>query len=139
MLGYWNRPGATEQSFINGWLRTGDMGKMDEDGYFTVVDRIKDIIIASGFNIYPREIEEVLYEHPAIAEAAAVGVKDEYRGETVKAFIVLKSGVTVSEKELDEYCRSKLAAFKVPQYYEFRESLPKTMVGKILKRKLQDE
>jgi len=139
MMGYWNKPEATAQSFINGWFRTGDLGKMDEDGFFSIVDRIKDIIIASGFNIYPREIEEVLYEHPAIKEAAVLGVKDYYRGETVKAFIVFKEGEAATEEELDKYCRSKLAAFKVPQYYEFRDTLPKTMVGKILKRQLKEE
>ena len=115
------------------------MGYMDEDGFFYVVDRKKDVIIAGGFNIYPREIEEVLFEHPDIVEAAVIGVPDEYRGETVKAVIVPKSGVTLDEKELDEYCRKHLAAYKVPRIYEFREELPKTIVGKVLKRKLIEE
>src|SRR5690606_24716199 len=106
---------------------------------FIIKDRIKDMIIAGGFNIYPREIEEVLYEHPAIVEAAVVGVKDNYRGETVKAYIVLKENMAVSEKQLDLWCRERLAAYKVPHIYVFRDTLPKTMVGKVLKRKLLEE
>jgi len=139
MKGYWNRPKETEDALRNGWLRTGDLATMDEDGYFTIMDRIKDVIIASGFNIYPREVEEVLFEHPAVREAAVIGVKDGYRGETVKAYIVLKEGWQVSRGQLDRWCRERLAAFKVPQYYAFRETLPKTMVGKVLRRKLAEE
>ncbi|RJX39997.1 long-chain fatty acid--CoA ligase [Paenibacillus pinisoli] len=139
MKGYWNRPKETEDALHNGWLRTGDLATMDEDGYFTIMDRIKDVIIASGFNIYPREVEEVLFEHPAVREAAVIGVKDGYRGETVKAYIVLKEGWQVSRGQLDRWCRERLAAFKVPQYYAFRETLPKTMVGKVLRRKLAEE
>lgn len=139
MKGYWNRPEETEHTLRDGWLFTGDMAYMDEEGYFYIVDRKKDMIIASGFNIYPREVEEVLFEHPAIKEAAVVGVPDPYRGETVKAFIVLKDGASVTEKELDEFCRKHLAAYKVPRLYEFREELPKTMVGKVLRRKLVEE
>lgn len=139
MKGYWGRPKETDDTLRNGWLRTGDLATMDEDGYFTIMDRIKDVIIASGFNIYPREIEEVLFEHPAVREAAVVGVKDEYRGETVKAYIVLKEGWQVSQSQLDRWCRERLAAFKVPQHYAFRETLPKTMVGKVLRRKLVEE
>lgn len=139
MKGYWNNEEATKKTLVDGWLLTGDMGKMDEDGYFYVVDRKSDMIIAGGFNIYPREIEEVLFEHPDILEAAVIGVPDEYRGETVKAVIVPKAGKTLDEKELDQYCRSNLAAFKVPRIYEFREQLPKTIVGKVLKRQLIEE
>jgi long-chain acyl-CoA synthetase len=139
MKGYWNRPEETSKVLRDGWFYTGDIGKMDEDGYFYVIDRKKDMIIAGGFNIYPREIEEVLYEHPAIQEAAVIGVPDEYRGETVKAFIVLKQGHSLTEKELDQYCRSKLASYKVPRLYEFRDSLPKSSVGKVLRRVLVEE
>ncbi|WP_153721413.1 long-chain-fatty-acid--CoA ligase [Sporosarcina cascadiensis] len=139
MKGYWNRPDDTAETFRDGWLLTGDLGYMDEDGYFFIVDRKKDMIIASGFNIYPREIEEVLYEHPGIQECIVAGVPDPYRGETVKAYIVLKEGHSVTEKELDTYCRKQLAAFKVPKKYEFRDELPKTAVGKILRRSLVDE
>ncbi|OES44185.1 long-chain-fatty-acid--CoA ligase [Domibacillus iocasae] len=139
MKGYWNRPEETEQSFKDGWFLTGDIGYMDEEGFFYIVDRKKDMIIAGGFNIYPRDVEEILYEHDAIQEAVVVGVPDPYRGETVKAFIVLKEGHHVTEQELDDYCRKHLAAFKVPRIYEFREELPKTAVGKILRRVLIDE
>ncbi|WP_067851341.1 long-chain-fatty-acid--CoA ligase [Alicyclobacillus mali (ex Roth et al. 2021)] len=139
MKGYWNRPDETASVLRNGWLVTGDLAKMDEDGYFYIVDRKKDIIIAGGYNIYPREVEEVLYEHPAVAEAAVVGVEDPYRGQTVKAFIQLKPGMLVTEQELDEWCRANLAAYKVPRAYEFRDSLPKSAVGKILRRALTEE
>ncbi|TES58160.1 long-chain-fatty-acid--CoA ligase [Halalkalibacterium halodurans] len=139
MKGYWNRPEETAQVFKDDWFLTGDMGYMDEDGYFYIVDRKKDMIIAGGFNIYPREIEEILYEHDAIKEAVVIGAPDAYRGETVKAFIVLKEGRSVSEEELDAFCRKHLAAYKVPRLYEFREELPKTFVGKILRRVLVEE
>lgn len=139
MKGYWNNPEETEAVFQDEWLFTGDMAYMDENGYFYIVDRKKDMIIASGYNIYPREVEEVLYEHPDIREAAVIGVPDPYRGETVKAFIVLKEGQSISEEELDQYCRKYLAAYKVPHLYEFRQELPKTTVGKILRRTLLDE
>lgn len=139
MLGYWKRPEETAAAIQNGWLYTGDMGYMDEEGYFYIVDRKKDMIIAGGFNIYPREIEEVLYEHEAVKEAVALGIPDPYRGETVKAFIVLQEGKNVTEKELDQHCRSQLASYKIPRKYEFREELPKTMVGKVLRRALQEE
>ncbi|MDQ6421308.1 long-chain fatty acid--CoA ligase [Paenibacillus sp. LHD-117] len=139
MKGYWNRPEETAKTLKNGWLHTGDLATMDEDGFFTIMDRIKDVIIASGFNVYPREVEEVLFEHPAVREASVLGVKDEYRGETVKAFIVLKEGWHVSRSQLDRWCRDRLAAYKVPHQYDFRETLPKTMVGKVLRRKLAEE
>ncbi|SDH75672.1 long-chain-fatty-acid--CoA ligase [Alteribacillus bidgolensis] len=139
MKGYWNRPEETAAVFKDDWFLTGDMGYMDEDGYFYIVDRKKDMIIAGGFNIYPREIEEVLYEHTAVQEAAVIGVPDPYRGETVKAFIVLKEGKKVTAEKLEQHCRAYLAAFKVPHLYEFRKELPKTMIGKILKRTLVEE
>ncbi|PYZ97281.1 long-chain fatty acid--CoA ligase [Alteribacter lacisalsi] len=139
MRGYWNNPEATNATFKGDWFLSGDMGYMDEDGYFYIVDRKKDMIIAGGFNIYPREIEEVLYEHEAIQEACAIGVPDPYRGETVKVFIVLKDGKKLTEEELEAYCREKMAAYKVPRLVEFRDELPKTMVGKILRRVLVEE
>ncbi|WP_169085612.1 long-chain-fatty-acid--CoA ligase [Paenibacillus sp. PL91] len=139
MQGYWNKPMETDQVLRDGWLYTGDLGTMDADGFFTVMDRIKDVIIAGGFNVYPREVEEVLFEHPAVREAAIIGVKDEYRGETVKAFIVFKEGWQVSSYQLDRWCRERLASYKVPHHYSFRETLPKTMIGKVLRRKLQEE
>ncbi|MHA6252082.1 long-chain-fatty-acid--CoA ligase [Oceanobacillus sp. CAU 1775] len=139
MRGYWNNPEETDNVLKDGWFHTGDMGYMDEKGYFYVVDRKKDMIIAGGFNIYPREVEEVLYEHEAIQEAVIVGVPDPYRGETVKAFIVLKDGHQVTEEELNAFTRERLAAFKIPRKYEFRDELPKTIVGKILRRKLLEE
>ena len=139
MKGYWNRPEETANVLKDGWLYTGDLGYMDENGYFYIVDRKKDMIIASGYNIYPREVEEVLYEHPAVKEAVVAGVPDPYRGETVKAYIVLKDGEMRTEKEFDEYMRKYLAAYKVPRIYEFRKELPKTTVGKILRRQLIEE
>lgn len=139
MKGYWNRPDETAQILRDGWLFTGDLGYMDDEGYFYVVDRRKDMIIAGGFNIYPREIEEVLYEHPAILEVVALGIPDPYRGETVKAFVVLKEGAAVNEEGLNQFARKHLASYKVPRIYEFRKELPKTAVGKILRRVLIDE
>jgi long-chain acyl-CoA synthetase len=140
MQGYWNRPEETSQTFRNGWMRTGDLGKMDADGYFSIVERIKDVIIASGFKVYPREVEEVLFMHPAVAEVAVAGVPDAYRGETVAAFIVLKPGIEASEetkRELLQYCKQELTAYKVPTILEFRESLPKSLVGKVIRRALR--
>lgn len=139
MKGYWNRPEETAMTFADGWFLTGDLGYMDEKGYFYVVDRKKDMIIAGGFNIYPREVEEVLYEHEAVQECIVAGIPDPYRGETVKAYIVLKEGKSVTDKELNEFCRKNLAAYKVPRFYEFRQELPKTAVGKILRRTLIEE
>ena len=141
MKGYWNRPEETQKTLKDGWLFTGDLAKMDQDGYFYIVDRKKDMIIAGGYNIYPREVEEVLYQHEAVQEAAVVGVPDPYRGETVAAFLVLKPEYQgkVSEKDIERFCRQNLAAYKVPRIIQFRESLPKSSVGKILKRELQKE
>jgi long-chain acyl-CoA synthetase len=139
MQGYWNNPEETKIQLTDGWLHTGDVGQADEDGYIYIVDRKKDMIIAGGFNIYPREVDEVLYQHPKIAEAVTVGVPHEYRGETVKAFVVLKPGKTATDKEISEFCRTKLAAYKVPKLVEFRESIPKSAVGKILRKILREE
>jgi long-chain acyl-CoA synthetase len=139
MKGYWNMPEETANALRDGWLYTGDIAKVDEDGYLYIVDRKKDLIIASGFNIYPRDIEEVLYEHPAVQEAVVIGVPDPYRGEDVKAVIVLKAGKEATEQEIIQYCKENLGAYKVPRSIEFREQLPKTSVGKILRRALRDE
>lgn len=140
MRGYWNRPEETAAIFFDGWMHTGDLGKMDEDGYFTVVERAKDLIVASGFNVYPREVEEVLFQHPAIQEAAVAGAPDEYRGETVAAFIVLKPGIPVTEEtkqDIVAYCKKNLTGYKVPKIIEFRETLPKSIIGKVLRRELK--
>ncbi|MEO8971919.1 MAG: long-chain fatty acid--CoA ligase [Ktedonobacteraceae bacterium] len=140
MQGYWNRTEETNAIFLNGWMRTGDIGKMDAEGYFYVVDRAKDLIIASGFNVYPREVEEVLFNHPSVQEAAVIGMPDEYRGETVAAFIVLKPGFAPTEETRQSiivYCKENLTAYKVPKFVEFRTSLPKTLIGKVLRRELR--
>lgn len=139
MQGYWNRPDETASTLRNGWLYTGDIAYMDEEGYFFIVDRKKDMIISGGYNIYPREIDEVLYEHPKVADAVCVGVPHKTRGEIVKAYIVPKPGVEIDKKEIVAFCRQKLANYKVPKQVEFREELPKTIIGKILRRTLQDE
>jgi long-chain acyl-CoA synthetase len=140
MRGYWNRPDETAVTLTqDGWLRTGDIARMDEDGYFYMIDRLKDIIIASGLKIVPREVEEVLYEHPKVQEAVVAGVPDPYRGETVKAYIVLKAGETATAEEIQAFCAGKLAAFKLPRQIEFRSELPKTIVGKLLRRVLVEE
>jgi long-chain acyl-CoA synthetase len=139
MKGYWNMPEETAQTIKDGWLYTGDIAHMDEDGYVFIVDRKKDMIIAGGFNIYPRDIDEVLYEHPKIADAVAIGVPDEYRGETVKVFVVVKAGESLTEEELIAHCRERLAGYKVPRLVEFRDELPKTMVGKVLRKELRAE
>ncbi|MFT4415095.1 AMP-binding protein [Fredinandcohnia humi] len=139
MKGYWNKPEETEATLRDGWLLTGDLGYMDENGYFYVVDRKKDMIIAGGFNIYPREVEEVLFEHEKVQEAVVAGIPDPYRGETVKAYVVLKEGQQCTEEELDKHCRKHLASYKVPRVYEFKTELPKTIVGKVLRRVLVEE
>ncbi|MBU7028326.1 MAG: long-chain fatty acid--CoA ligase [Theionarchaea archaeon] len=139
MKGYWNSPQETGKVLKNGWMYTGDLATMDEDGFFFIVGRKKDMIISSGFNVYPREIEEVLFEHPAVKEASVIGVPHEKRGETVKAFIVLKEGETATAEEIRQFCKKNLAAYKVPTFVEFRKKLPKTMVGKVLRRELREE
>jgi len=139
MLGYWEKPKENEQTLKDGWLLTGDIARMDEDGYFYIVDRKKDLIIAGGYNIYPREVDEVLFTHPKILEAVTIGVPHEYRGETVKAFVVPKPGEDLTEEDIVAYCKENLAAYKVPKIIEFRDELPKTAVGKILRKELRAE
>ncbi len=139
MKEYWNKPDETAKHLSDGWLSTGDIAVMDEDDYFQIVDRKKDMIIAGGYNIYPREVDEVLYEHPKIKEACTVGIPDAYRGETVKAFIVPREGETLTEEEVLSFCKEKLAAYKRPKIVEFRDSLPKSTVGKILRKTLRTE
>jgi long-chain acyl-CoA synthetase len=139
MKEYWNNPEETAGQLKDGWLYTGDIAYRDDDDYFFIVDRKKDMIIAGGYNIYPREIDEVLYQHPKIADAVAVGIPDEYRGETVKAYVVPKNGETITEKEVIEFCKDKLAAYKRPKIIEIRNELPKSIVGKILRKVLREE
>lgn len=139
MKGYWNKPEETSHTIREGWLYTGDLATMDVDGYFFIVGRKKEMIIASGYNIYPIEVENVIYTHPAVLEAAVIGIPDAYRGETIHAVVALKEGNTLTKAELIAYCREHLSAFKVPVDVEFVEELPKTAVGKILKRTLQEQ
>jgi long-chain acyl-CoA synthetase len=137
MQGYWNKPEETALVLHDGWLYTGDVARKDADGYYYIVDRKKDMIIAGGYNIYPREVEEVLWEFPKILEAAVIGVPDSYRGETVKAFVVLQPGTSATTDEIIAFCRERLAAYKVPRLVVFRDSLPKSGVGKYLRRELR--
>ncbi len=139
MKGYYKKPEANEEAFRGGWFHTGDIARMDEDGYFYIVDRVKDMIIRGGFNVYPREIEEVLMEHPSVSLAAVVGVPDAVMGEEVKAFVVLKEGKTATEADLINWSKERLAAYKYPRSVEFRPTLPMTATGKILKRELYGE
>lgn len=128
MKGYWNHPDETSLILREGWLFTGDIARMDENGYFSIIDRKKEMIISGGYNVYPREVEEALYEHPSILEAAVIGVPDSYRGKCVKAFITLKSGEKVTQEEIILFCKERLAPFKVPKVIEFIDSLPKSTV-----------
>ncbi len=137
MQGYWNMPEETAGQLQEGWLFTGDMAQVDDEGYFTIVDRIKDMIISGGFNIYPREVEEVLYEHPSVLECGVIGMPDEYRGEAVKAYVVLKDGAEATEKQLIDHCREGLAKFKIPAKVIFAEDLPKSLIGKILRKEIR--
>lgn len=145
MKGYWNLPTETANALRTGpdgqpgWFFSGDIGYIDDDGYFHIADRKKDMIIAGGYNIYPADVEAVIFEHPAVKEAAVIGVPHEYRGETVKAFVVLKEGQTASEEEIIEFCRERMAAYRVPRQVEFRDDLPKSMIGKVLRRELREE
>ena len=139
MQGYWNRPEETKATLTDGWLHTGDIAYMDEEGYFYIVDRKKDMIISGGYNVYPRDIEEVFFNHPAIQEAAAIGVPDGKLGEVTKVYAVLKKDANANEEELLAYCREHLAKYKVPARVEFRDELPKSNVGKILKKELREE
>jgi long-chain acyl-CoA synthetase len=139
MQGYYNRPEETAHAMRGGWFHTGDLAYMDADGYVFIVDRIKDLIIRGGMNIYPREVEEVLYTHPSVMESAVIGVPDEVMGEEVKAYIVLKEGMAATDEDVREFCSSRLARYKTPKYIEFVQALPKTTTGKILKRELRQQ
>jgi long-chain acyl-CoA synthetase len=137
MKGYWNKPQATAEVLSpDGWFRTGDLGRIDEDGFYYVVDRTKDLIIRGGFNVYPREIEEVLYEHPAVAEAAVIGLPHPHLGEEVGAAVVLKPGVVLSETDLRDHVKTQVAAYKYPRVVWFVDALPKGPTGKVLKREI---
>ncbi|PKN61489.1 MAG: acyl-CoA synthetase [Deltaproteobacteria bacterium HGW-Deltaproteobacteria-15] len=138
--GYWEKPEETKHAIRNGWLYTGDVGKMDEDGWFYVVDRKKDMIVASGYKVWPREVEDVIYQHPAVKETAVVGIPDSYRGETVKAFVALKSGEEnmVTAEQIVAFCRERMAAYKYPRQVEFVSEIPKTLTGKFLRRSLRE-
>ncbi len=138
MSGYWQRPDESDLVLRDGWLFTGDLAKMDEKGYFYIIDRKKDLIIDAGFKIYPREVEEVLYQHPGVLEAVAYGVPDSYRGEQVKVVIVPRPGVNITAEEIMEHCKPRLATYKLPKIVEFRAELPKSMVGKVLRRLLRE-
>jgi long-chain acyl-CoA synthetase len=137
MKGYLSQPEATAEAFAGGWLHTGDLGYADEEGFLFIVDRKKELIIRGGYNVYPREVEEVLYAHPAVAEAAVVGVPDERLGEEVAAFVAVKAGRSLTEAELIAHCRERVAAYKYPRHVEFRDGLPKSATGKILKKLLR--
>jgi long-chain acyl-CoA synthetase len=137
MKGYYKRPEANAEAIKGGWFYTGDVAYKDADGFFFIKDRIKDMLIRGGFNIYPREIEEVLYGHPAIAEAAVFGIHNPALGEEVKAVVAFKPGQSATEQEIMDYCKERLAAYEYPRYVEIRDTLPKTATGKILKRELK--
>ncbi len=139
MLGYWNRPRDTADALRNGWLHTGDIASIDEDGYYFILDRKKDLIISGGYNVYPREVEEALLTHPGVKEAVAVGVPHKTRGEAVKVYIVPEDGASLTRREVTDHVRERLANYKIPKYVEFRESLPKNLVGKVLRRVLREE
>ncbi len=139
MLGYWNNPAATAEALRGGWFHSGDIGYLDEDGYVYLVDRVKDMINAGGFKVWPREVEEVLYRHPAIKECAVVGVADPLKGEVPKVVVVLQPATDLTAEALEEFCRAHLAAYKVPRLVEFRAEMPKNATGKILKRLLRDQ
>ena len=136
MVGYWGHPTETAEMIRDGWVYTGDLGYIDEDGYLFIVDRKKDLIKPGGFQVWPREVEEVIAAHPAVADVSVAGVPDEYQGEAVKAWVVVREGQRVTVDELRAFCRERLAGYKVPKYVEFRDSLPKTAVGKVLRRVL---
>ncbi|QDI90314.1 long-chain fatty acid--CoA ligase [Salicibibacter halophilus] len=139
MLGYWNEQEETDAQLQNGWFATGDIAEMDEEGYFYIVGRKKEMVISSGFNIYPGEVEEMMYQHPGVRELVVYGVPDPYRGETLKASVVAKEGETLTEEDLTSWCKKRMASYKVPKIFDFRMSLPKTSVGKILRRQLVQE
>ncbi len=139
MVGYWQRQDATDKAIKNGWMYTGDLAEMDEDGYFKIVGRKKDMILASGYNIYPDEIDRILTDHPAVFEACTIGIPDKTRGESVKSFVVLNPGTNATAEALEQHCRDNLAAYKVPRAFEFRSELPKSSMMKLLRRELRDQ
>jgi long-chain acyl-CoA synthetase len=141
MIGYWNNPAATKETLRDGWLYTGDIGKMDEEGYVTMIGRKKELVKCSGFSVFPTEVEELLYRHPAVMEVGVIGIPDPYRGETIKAFIVLKPEYKgkIKEEEIIEWAKGNMATYKRPRIVEFRDELPKTSFGKILRRVLVEE
>jgi long-chain acyl-CoA synthetase len=139
MKGYWNNPEETAATLRNGWLYTGDIAQMDKDGYFYIINRKKDMIISGGYNVYPREIEEVLQRHPKVKEVVIVGIPDDYYGEAVKAYVFPKEGKTILEDELRDYCLNKLAPYKIPKHFEIRKELPKKLTGAKLRRYLVKE
>jgi long-chain acyl-CoA synthetase len=143
MKGYWRRPAESDAVLRDGpggpWLFTGDLGRMDEDGYFFVLDRKKELILSSGFNVYPREVEEALAQHPAVQECCVIGIPDALRGERIKAFVILKPGAAATRTKLISFCRDRLAPYKVPRAVEFRATLPRTATGKVSRRLLKEE
>jgi long-chain acyl-CoA synthetase len=139
MVGYWEHPTETANMIRDGWVYTGDIGYLDEDGYLFIIDRKKDLIKPSGFQVWPREVEEVIASIPAVDDVCVAGVPDAMQVEAVKAWVVLKAGEQASAKEIQDFCRTKLVAYKIPREIEFRDSLPKTMVGKTLRRMLREE
>ena len=139
MLEFWHKPEETHETIVHGWLHTGDMGRYDEKGYIYIVDRKKDMICSGGENIYPREVEEILYQHPAVLEAAVIGIPDPYWVEKVHAVISLKKGTSLTAQELIDFCRQRLAHYKAPKSVEFVDALPKNPSGKILKRELRQK
>jgi long-chain acyl-CoA synthetase len=138
MSGYYKKPEETTHALRDGFFYTGDIGYFDDEGYLTISDRKKDLIVASGFNVYPKEIDEILYEHPKILEACCIGVPDEYRGETVKAYIVIEPGQTLTKEEVTSFCKERMTAYKVPTEIEFIDELPKSAIGKIMRRELRE-
>jgi long-chain acyl-CoA synthetase len=139
MAGYWNDPAETADALHEGWLSTGDIAYMDEQGYFYIVDRKKDMILSAGYNVYPREVEEILYQHPQVLEAAVVGLPDGLRGEKITAYIVLKPGEKAKAADIRSFCRDRLAPYKQPRNVVFRDTLPKSLAGKVLRRELREE
>jgi long-chain acyl-CoA synthetase len=138
MMGYYKKPVETAETLRDGWIHTGDIGFLDQEGYLTIVDRKKDMVISGGYNVYPVEVDNILFDHPQVLEACCVGVPDKYRGESLKAFVVLREGESLGEDEVISFCRSRLAPYKVPREVVFLDELPKSVVGKILRRELRD-
>jgi acyl-CoA synthetase (AMP-forming)/AMP-acid ligase II len=139
MVGYWHKPEETNTTLVDGWVHTGDMGYCDEEGYLYIADRKKDMIISGGENVYPREIEEVLYQHPAVLEAAVIGIPDPYWVERVHAVVVTRKGISTTAEELIAFCKKRIAGYKAPKTIDFVDSLPKNPTGKILKRELREK